>query len=252
MISIPKIDNARGQLVIKANELVQQSKSNLSAEERKLVAYVISLVKPDDDDFKVYEISAKDFAELCGVRKDHVYTLFRNIIDSLDDKAFWLRLPSADGKDCEVTKFRWFNEPTYIEKQGKIRLCLNSKIKPYVLHLKANFTKYELWNILFLKSKYSIAIYELSKSYAFQYQKTFSLPRLKELIGAETYKNYRDFRRRVLEPAISEINANTDLTISYEPVKTGKAVTDITIFIHQKTPAEEYVTYLRASNSQYQ
>ena len=115
-----KMDDQRSYLVVKDNALIQKAKYNLTANEQKLVNYVITMIKPGEEEFKKYEIRALDFARLCGIDPKNVYRDFRNMIDSIDEKAFWVNI------DNRVIKLRWFNEPEYNERKGTISLILDS------------------------------------------------------------------------------------------------------------------------------
>ena len=206
----------RNQLVVKDNDLIQKTQFALSAQQQKLVCYVISLIKPTDKVFEEYTIDILDFAELCGISQKNVYTEFKRMIDDLDSKATWVKF-----KDTTF-KFRWFSEAKYIENQGKIKVLLNSEIKKYLLELSHSFTQYELYNILAFKSKWSIRLYELFKSYQYQHTKTFTVDELRELLGAETYSNYGSFKQRVLDKAQEEINKYSDITIKYQFETVGR------------------------------
>ena len=162
-------DERRSHLVVKDNLLIQKSKFHLTATEQKLVCYVISLIKPTDKALDKYTININDFAKLCGISPKNVYKEFRKMIDDLDNKAVWLTMGD------KTFKFRWFSEAEYIEKQGKVILMLNSNMKQYLIDLSHSFTQYELYNILALKSKYSIRLYELFKSYSYKQTKDFDL-----------------------------------------------------------------------------
>ena len=115
-------------------------------------------------------------------------------------------------------------------------------MKPFLLELKKNFTAYELIYTLHFRSKYSIRLYELVKSIHFHeietYSRTYPLDELKRLLDAETYEQYRDFRTRVLEPAIKELNKYSDKTIEYRPIKRGRSVAQIELIISTKKPME--------------
>jgi plasmid replication initiation protein len=119
---------------------------------------------------------------------------------------------------------------------------LNSNIKQYLIDLSRNFTKYELYNILALKSKYSIRLYELFKSYAFQRVKEIELEELKELLGAVNYE-YRDFKRRIMDKTCEEINYYTDINVSYEAITKGRKVVAIVFYIAPKERLEGYAAY---------
>ena len=50
----------------------------------------------------------------------------------------------------------------------------------------------------------------------------------------KSYNRFPDFRRFVLEKAQSEINELTDITIEFDPIKTGRKVTSIKFIIEEK------------------
>ena len=95
---------------------------------------------------------------------------------------------------------------------------------------------------LHFRSKYSIRLYELVKSIHFHeietYSRTYPLDELKRLLDAETYEQYRDFRTRVLEPAIKELNKYSDKNIEYRPIKRGRSVAQIELTISTKKTIE--------------
>lgn len=231
------IELKQNQLVVKHNDLIQKSKYNLTVTQQKLIAYVISLIKPTDKEFKKYEISIADFCELCGIDKNHFYNEFTAIIDDLDSKSFWVKT------DEKIYKFRWFLKAEYLYKKGKVRVILDDDMKKYLLELTQNFSKYELYNILALKSKYSLRIYELFKSYAYQKKKEFYVTELKEMLFATHYTNFKDFRVRVLDKAVNDINYYTDLSVSYETRMKGKKVVSIIFFIETKKHLDGYLAY---------
>ncbi|MBT9937839.1 replication initiation protein, partial [Anaerostipes hadrus] len=99
------------------------------------------------------------------------------------------------------------------------------------------FTQYQLYNVLGMKSAFSVRIYELMKSYSFRHTITIELDELKRLLMVEnvkSYVNYKDFRVKVLEKAQTEINELTDINIEFEPIKTGRKVTSIKFIIEEK------------------
>ena len=51
----------------------------------------------------------------------------------------------------------------------------------------------------------------------------------------ENYKLFGDFKRRVIEPAVTEINEKTDIYVTYELFKDGKAYVGIEFYISNKS-----------------
>ena len=233
--------DAKSMLVVKENELIQRASYNLTMEEQKMLCYVISKIKPTDKEFERYTISASDFAEVCGINKANVYRDFKKMIESFDSKSQWIKI----GDDNVL--FRTFTEAEYNEKKGSLTVLLNSRLKKYLLDIgkHGQYTKYELWNILSLKSKYSIRLYELFRSYSYQQEKEFDIDDLKSLLCAEQYKSFGNLKQRVLDNAINEINIFTDLKVTYETKKAGKGgkVSRIIFKIHKKKIDDKLTAY---------
>lgn len=225
--------------VVKANDLIQKSRFNLSTQQQKIVLFMISQIKPTDEDFKTYEFSISDFCRVCGIddTSGGNYQSIKKAIKEISDKSVWLDLQDTDGTETLV---RWIEQPVFKKKTGKIYLQLNSHLKPYLLQLKRNFTQYQLLWTLQFKSKYSIRLYELIRSYMFSRNPTvettrvFELEELKKALGAENHKIYQNFRARVLLPAVQEINKNSNIWLDYETIKTGKAITHIKFYFSEE------------------
>lgn len=242
-----ELKTARKNQVVKDNELIQTASYMLTAEEQKLLCYVISKIKPTDREFTRYTISALDFAEVCGIDKRHVYRDFKKMADGLDEKRRWIKI----GDDN--VKFGVFSETEYNERRGSITVVLNSRLQKHLLGLidtGAHYTQYELWNVLSLKSKYSVRLYELFRSYSYQHKKEFGIDELRALLCVENYSMFGDFKRRVLDKAIAEINKYTDLKVSFEPVSVGREhrVVGVIFYISKKELNEKMGAYWETVN----
>ena len=68
---------------------------------------------------------------------------------------------------------------------------LDNDMRPYLLNLKANYTSYELVYTLHFKSKYSIRLYEIVRSFQYHpdkpFRKIYPVDELRELLDSETY-----------------------------------------------------------------
>jgi plasmid replication initiation protein len=248
-----EIEEQATNTVAKSNDLMQRATFNLTATEQKFIAYIISLIKPEDKELQFYNVKVSDFAQLCGYNPKSVYADFKALIEKIDDKCFWLTL--GTGKNEVSFRFRWFSEAKYYKTKGVIRVLLNSEIKKYLLDLisQGNYTQYDLYNVLGLKSKYSIRLYELLKSYAYKGEILYKTQELKTLLGAETYKNFYDFRERVLKRSTQEINLYTDLEISFtlydkdgNPIEDnpkGKTTKSVSFSIKKRDIEQTYLIY---------
>ncbi len=226
----------RDKEVVKANDLIQKSRFNLTLQQQKMLLFLISQVTPYDEEFSVYEFSIQEFCRVCGINMSSGknYQDVKQCIKDIADKSVWV---SLDGD--EETLLRWIEKPYINNKSGVVRIRLDEDMKPYLLQLKENFTRYELIYTLYFKSKYTIRLYELAKSIHFreleEYRRTYSIDELKKLLGGEAYTQYRDFKRRVLDIAVNEINSYSDKLLSYEPIKKGKSIVAIELIVNSKS-----------------
>jgi plasmid replication initiation protein len=119
---------------------------------------------------------------------------------------------------------------------------LNSDMKPYLLNLRQNYTQYTLDNILSMKSIYGVRIFELLNEKI----KLRTLPRkgmdiemslqyIRECCDCENkYERFSQLKTRVIDRAVEEINRVTSYKVSYDYIKTGKAVTGINFHVNMK------------------
>lgn len=229
----------RNKTVTKANELIQKSRFSLSLQQQKIVLYLISQISPYDDDFKIYEFSIQEFCRVCGIDETSGgnYQILKDAVKEIADKSLWITI-----EEDEETLLRWIEKPYINKKNGVIKIRLDNDMMPFLLQLKQNFTSYELIWTLHFKSKYTIRLYELVKSIHFHdldsYTREFPLEELKRMLGAETYKTYQAFKERVLLRAVQEINDYSDKTLSYEVIKSGRAVSKIKFTVSSKSSIE--------------
>lgn len=236
----------REKMVVKANQLIQKSKFTLSIQQQKIIAYVISQIKPTDDDFKLYEFNIKDFCNVCGIESNNgrIYENLKQHIKELSDKSIWIKLDN--GKE---TLFRWIEKPYINENSGIIQIRIDSDMKPYLIKLTENYTMYEIAFTLNFNSKYSFRLYEYMKSIHYkklnEYIHRIDIDELKERIGAENYTNFKDFNNRALKIAIKEINEYSDITLDYNCIYKGRKVIAIELIVKSKTTMERLELYDR-------
>lgn len=223
-------------LVIKANKL-NESRYKLSIQEQRVVLTMISMIEPDDVDFKPYSFQIKDFLKLAGLKGQSAYSEIRKVTRSLLSKTFTIGNPSGS------IQIGWVSSAQYFDKEGRVELSFDPKLKPYLLALRQEFTRYQLKNTIRLKSVYSVRIYELLKQYQGIGSRTFDLEELRGLVGLtdDRLNLYGNFKVKVLNKAQSELK-KTDISFTFTPVKTSRRVTGIvfTIFKNDDIVKKSY------------
>ena len=234
---------AREYMVVKHNDLIQNSRMTLDSIEQKIILYLVSKLKPDDIEFRELVFDMKEFLWFMGknLKSGGNYNDIKDAMKSLRDRSIWLH--QSDGS---VTTLAWLDKITIFKNSGKIQVKFDDALKPFLLQLNSNFTKYMLLFTLAMKSKYSMRIYELLKSHEYQTRWTFDLDEFKQQLSCEHYTQISDFKRNVLRKAVEEINDLSDIVIKYTLVKKGNKYTQIEFFIYPKNDTtERFATYAR-------
>lgn len=218
----------KNYLVTKANNLINAN-YDLSLQEQKLILTLASMVQPTDEEFKEYEFKIKDFMELLGIETQTKYTEIPKITKDLMKKVFEIK----EGKD--IIQLSWLSSARYKTGEGLVILKFDSSLKPYMLQLKKLYTSYKLENILSLKSKYSLRLFELLKSNEYKKIWNIELEELKKLLGAteKSYSIYQNVKNRIILQAQKELKKKTDISFEFEEIKTGRKVTALRFYIHQ-------------------
>lgn len=214
--------------VTKSNALIEAN-YKLSTIEQKIILYIISQIRKDDADFKMYKLPIQEFSELLGYRGSPKYTELREITKNLMRKVLEIR----EGQ--KLKQLSWVSYVEYDEHSGYVSLSFDPRLKPYLLQLKREFTTYRLKNVMELKSSYSIRMYELLKRWQYMGEVVIRLDDLRMMVGAgDKYSEYHNFKKRVLNPARQEISEKTDIIFTYEEIREKRRVVAIRFRIKEK------------------
>lgn len=217
-----KLMKKKSNLVVtKSNHLIEAS-YRLTLDEQRLVlsciAQIDSRKKPPD----LITVTVDDFADSYGLDMKNAYDQLKNATTNLYERDIKVR--DASLKTSE--RIRWVQRIKYHDGEGRVDLAFTDVVKSYLGDLSARFTSFKLKQVSSLQSVYSIRLFELLTQFQSLGERTIKLEELRLMLGIDEgrYPQYSGFKRRVIEPAVSELNAKTNFEVSYKQIRKGRAV----------------------------
>ena len=226
----------KNALVVQHNRLVE-GRYDLTLQEIRLIFWLISEIKPNDKSFKTYRVPIKELAEFVGIEKNkNIYQQMIDITARLMSRV--VRVWSDNKKTLEL--MHWVSYAKYEEGAGYADFRLSDDLVPYLIELKKNFTKHDLFFTLRMKSVYAVRIYTLLKQYEKIGERTITINELREYCGIipKQYSLYADLRINLIMMAQREINTKTDIRFDYFEIKTGRKVTALRFVIDKNKQVE--------------
>lgn len=232
-----KIISTGSVLEVKKSEAIVKSRYTLTPSAIKLITLVICNLKETDGADEEYVVTVKDFTELTGQKSHNIYQVIDEALDNLLKNP--IKIPLNE-KGNNFLKANWVSGAEC--KNGEIRFMVYPKLKPFLINVKNKYLKYDLENILKLKSSYSIRLYELLKDfvnkrerYGNKTKKTLLIDELRGLLEVPaSYQYSSNIRPRIIEKAKKDFEEFTDISFEYKEIKNGKKIIAIEFVIFQK------------------
>ena len=211
-------------IVHKPNQLIEilgVNISNLSLLTYNYILHRLQKEKTNSIKLTLAEISSN--IDRNSHSYEDIYEVLKNLLE--------IKILSMDRKGKNwggfslISAFKKENDGIYIELPN---LIVNELLKQEELY----YTTIKLLEERTFKCVYSIIFYEIFKKYEKVELPKYTLETLRNLTKTQDkYKVYADFKKRVLTPALKEINNfNKDFEYYFEEIYTGRKVTDIQFF----------------------
>ncbi|MBD2780813.1 replication initiation protein [Xenorhabdus sp. 42] len=233
--------NSGNSLIVQGNQLIEGS-YDISLSEMRLLYMALNQVEPlKPMPKKEYVLKARDYQIQYGLDLNNCYKQLRDAADSLARKPIITYEWNEKKKRLDKVQRFWFEELSYSASErndSDVLVKFSSSVSKYLYELKNEFTAFNIENVVKLDSPFSFRLYSWLCKYRNlnKYKNKnglistdpLEIAWMKERVGLiNSYPDYRDFKKRVLEPAVVSINANTDLSVTYDQVKTGRWITAI-------------------------
>ena len=218
---------SKGNLVVKTNQL-NSALQNLSLSEIRIVQLAIVDARETNTGLstdKPLRIDALRYAEMFETTRQNGYQRMKEAEETLFNRRF-----SYLDDEGKVIKSRWIQQVRYLDDEGAIELVFTLAVVNGISRINGAedfFTSYLLEQTSSMDSIYSVRLYELLVQWkAAKQTPMFELEKFRDQLGVDVteYKAMCDFKKRVLQVAIDEINEKSDIKISYEQVKKGRSI----------------------------
>lgn len=231
------------ELVVKDNALIQASYTLDLAEQRLILLAIIEARNSGQGitHDSLLKIHASSYAEQFGVNDKTAYTVVKDASKGLFDR--YVTYHDKNPKNGKDRSFncRWVDKIGVEPDSGIVYMRFTSDVVPLITRLENHFTSYEIDKVANLSSSYAIRLYELCVAWRDQgFTQRYKIDELRQKLGVEPekYKAMNNFKARVLDLAVSQINEHTDITVKYEQHKTGRTITAMSFKFKQKKAPE--------------
>lgn len=232
------------KLITKDNKLINASYSLGIPEQRVIFLAIVEAraQKKMIDARGVLQIHASSYQEQFKVERNSSYAALKSAVKGLFDAQFEYTDTHKQTGMPTRNVVRWVQKVSYIDTAGMIELKFTDDVIPLITRLSEQYTEYDLKQVSELQSEYAIRLYELMMQWK-TVGKTnkIALADLRKKLGIkpEQYKKMCNFKARVIDLAISQINSFTDVTANYKQHKTGRTITAMSFTFKPKQAASD-------------
>lgn len=204
--------------------------TGISVNAMRLLRIAIAQCRKGDDKLYEYTFNIPDLAEMIGCDKHNLY----RIADTITDQLMRVLLKTGEMKPGQKgMKRHIFDKCDY--DNGEVILKLHPDMEYLLLNLGRRFTKIPLEPILIMRSKYGIRLYELicqkmMGNHPYSTVATsveVSLEDVRTVTGTAGQKSYdviSNLKRRVLMPALEDIEKAADWKIKCHDIKKSRTI----------------------------
>ncbi|MGL5713134.1 MAG: replication initiation protein [Paraclostridium sp.] len=230
------------EILMKHNDLVK-SRYNITLNENRLFIYILYKLQRESKGVLSCEITREELSRFIKGRTDSSIKGIKNMLTNLRKKEINIKTLLDDGSYI-WSSYGFINGWDYFSKTDTFRIEASERI--YVLlhdYLKEGYTPVNLNIWLTLKNSYAQRFYELLRLWSSSKESiNYKVSELRELLILENkYSKYSELRKRVLIPAIEELNSTGYFEISYDENKKGRNIDSID-FIVKDLDKRKYFT----------
>jgi plasmid replication initiation protein len=231
--------------VFKNVELVNAT-YKLSLLEQQMIIYAIARGREDDSLVldRIFHLNVAEFSKTFGYEKQHdIYNRLKAASFRFFERYVKLAIPDADFDGTEITNVHWLALHSYNDAKGVISIKFNEFILPHITRLDGKlkpYISYRLDSVCEITNIYAMRLYEQMMKFIWIGKMPLEVSWIRENFGlTEKYKTMSNFKMRVIDTAVKQINECSDIFVSYTEIKDGRNIIAFIFTIRQKHPTSE-------------
>ena len=213
----------KNYLVEKQNQYGVLTTAGLSLQEKRLFDVYAAKINSKQPNSRCVKFTVRDFASLFGIKGSIPYGYLNDITTHLLQQV--VALPRRDGGIDKFPLFircslYWEHKEFYIEMEAHPK-----SMALFFWEKNIPFYRYTLENIRRIKTTAGYQLYNLLKKNSFRNAPLeIEVSDLRILLGIMPgeYSKWYEFKRRVLDQGVTDVNRNTDIFCSYSKGRGGK------------------------------
>ena len=228
---------SKNDLVVKSNQVIEASYTLTTIEQRLILSAIAQIPKGEPvTDEVIYTVLVTDLQKF-GANETTAYRDLKESVSRLFDRSIVLR--SSD----RTSRVRWVQKIDFMDSRGVVGLRFSKDILPFLSNLSTEFTKYLASDLIGVTSTHAIRLYELLMQYRSLGKREIEIDKLRWMFELQNkYPVWADFKKRVLDQAVKEINEFSPLDVTYDTKRTGRKITSINLKFKQKPKQTQIAT----------
>jgi len=224
-------------MIKKHSAMIQTNAKQLTLIQRKLVNYMI-LIAQKAGKKDIYKTTIMDIKKTCNIGSTENVDVKEQFRKLADIKIEFNYLNKDKNEVWQIMAL--ISSTEIVNNTGIVEFEFSSKLLEKILN-PSIYAPLNITLVSGLKSSYSIILYELLRDYL----NSPSVPvmvieNFRNLLGINEneYKYFKDFKKRVLDVAVKEVNEKTDICCRFELIKEKgirNKYSQIRFFVSQKT-----------------
>lgn len=212
--------------IVKSNTLNEIRDNQMTPSQLRFFSIYLSKINPKDESTRLVSFKLSEYTRIMQYKQMNITRIHQTAEELLGLTATFKETDSrgrfAGMTICQI--FKRFKLYKSSDEEWYVSIDCHDDVLPYMFSFRKYYFKYQLWNALRLGTPNQLRMYEILKQYEHAGAREISLCDLRSFlgIGDNEYREFANFRRRVLDSCQQALLENTDITFTYEAIKKGR------------------------------